>query len=288
MKVGTIKSIFRYPVKSMGGEQVDRAYVDATGVLGDRVWTARDDSGGGISGAKRFPLLMHCDAQFVEEPTVEKRSARAVITLPDGATIHTDDADAAARISAAIGAEVSLWPIVPKDQLDHYRRDPSALAGEDALRAVFARLPDEPLPDLSVFPAEIMEFESPLGTYFDAFPLLMMTQSALDLVQARNADAQIDVRRFRPNFLIETPDGQPGHAEADWAGKTLQIGDVVIKVEITCPRCVMITHGFKDLAKDPGIMRTVVQETGGDLGVNASVLQPGELRLGDEVRVLDA
>ena len=281
MKVGTVKSIMRYPVKSMGGEQVDQSFIDENGVVGDRAWTVRDDNGGGISGAKRFPTLMACDARFLDDPTPDARSARAEITLPDGTVLTTDSADAAAQISSAIGADISLWPIVSREQLDHYRRDPSMMAGEDALRALFARLPDEPLPDLASFPKELMEFESPPGTYFDAFPLLLMTQAALDLVQARAPESAIDVRRFRPNFLIDA--AGDGHVEESWVGKNVQMGDAVIRMEMTCPRCVMITHGFKDLPKDPGIMRAVVQQTGGDLGINASVAQAGTIRVGDQL-----
>ncbi len=287
MKVGTIKSIYRYPVKSMGGEEIDQSFVDQTGVLGDRVWTMYDQSGGGISGAKQYSGLMQFDAKFTADPTLEHRAARAEITLPDGTVVATDDPSAGQQISAVLGVDLALLPVMPADQLDYYRRDPNAEFGEDDLRAMFARTPDEPLPDMSVFPAEIMEFSSPLGTHFDAFPLMMMTQSGLDGVQARVTDSRVDVRRFRPNFLIETLDGRPGHAEADWAGKRLQMGDLVVQLGVTCPRCIMTTHGFKDLPKDPKIMRSVVQETGGDLGVYASVVQPGIVKTGDDIVLID-
>jgi uncharacterized protein YcbX len=287
MIVGTIKTIYRYPVKSMGGEEVSQSFVDDTGVLGDRVWTMYDQGGGGISGAKRYPGLMQFDAKFVADPTPDHRAARAEITMPDGTVIATDDPAAGQKISAVLGVDMSLLPVMPADQLDHYRRDPSIEFNEEGMRALFARTPDEPLPDLTAFPAEIMEYESPLGTHFDAFPLMMMTQSGMDGVQARSAGSQVDVRRFRPNFLIETVDGKPGHAEADWSGKKLQIGELVIQADITCPRCIMTTHGFKDLPKDPKIMRSVVQETGGDLGIYAAVVTPGVVKAGDDIVVID-
>lgn len=70
-------------------------------------------------------------------------------------------------------------------------------------------------------------------------------------------------------------------------GKTVRLGEAVLKMEILCPRCVMTTHPFQDLPEDPAIMRSVVQETGGDLGINASVLEAGTVRLGDELVVID-
>ncbi len=287
MKIGTIKNIYRYPVKTMGGEEVNQCFVDETGVLGDRVWTMYDQNGGGICGGKRYPALMQFDARFTATPTPEHRAAQAEITMPDGTVLATDDPSASKQISDVLGVEMALMPVMPADQLDHYRRDPSVEFSEEGLRAMFARTPDEPLPDLTTFPAEVLEFESPPGTYFDAFPLMMMTQSGMDGVQARSSESQVDVRRFRPNFLIETVDGKPGHAEADWAGKTLQIGELVLQADMTCPRCVMTTHGFKDLPKDPKIMRAVVQETGGDLGIYARVVQPGIVNVGDDIVLVD-
>lgn len=290
MTTGSIGQIYRYPVKSMGGESLDQTDVGDNGVLGDRAWAVRDDVKGGIKGAKKFPALMQCHARYLDEPTGEHPSARAEIELPGGARVSTGDQDVASQISAAIGNDVSLWPLMPKGDLAHYRREGAeALASEEGLRAVFAREPDEPLPDLSVFPAELMEYESPLGTYFDAFPLLIMTRAALDFVQSKAGESIIDVRRFRPNFVIETGEtGETvrGFVEENWTGKKMRIGNLTVQAEVICPRCVMTTHGFDDLPKDPTIMRTLVRETGGHLGLYASVLEPGTVSVGDEVEIL--
>jgi uncharacterized protein YcbX len=75
---------------------------------------------------------------------------------------------------------------------------------------MFGRSSDEPLPDLSIF-AEVIEFESPPGTYFDVFPLLLITDTALNTLQQRRPESQIDVRRFRPNFLMMEPEMVPRH-----------------------------------------------------------------------------
>lgn len=62
----------------------------------------------------------------------------------------------------------------------------------------------------------------------------------------------------------------------------------MLEVGVPCPRCVMITHGFADLPKDPGLMRTLVREAGGNFGIYARVAEPGRAQAGDAVELLAA
>ena len=103
----------------------------------------------------------------------------------------------------------------------------------------------------------------------------------------RIQDSIFDVRRFRPNLLLSDTDASISFPEQEWRGRRIQIGDVVLRVTVECPRCVMTTHGFEDLPKDPGIMRALVREAGGNLGVYATVDTPGPIKVGDSVRLLD-
>ena len=86
------------------------------------------------------------------------------------------------------------------------------------LRGVFGRTDDEPLPAFDIFPPEIIEFESPPGTYYDAFPLLVLTESALRSMRDALSDSIVDVRRFRPSIVIEAD--ETGHPEFEWAGRS--------------------------------------------------------------------
>ena len=162
--MGTITSIHRYPVKSMGGETLSSVDLTQGGLPGDRCWAVRDEVRGGIRGAKKIPALMTCHARFAETPAATGSSA-AEITLPGGELVSTGDADAGKRISDAVAHEVSLWPLLPADAREHYLRGaPDHEDMEKEFRAMFARLPDEPLPDIGKFPPELLEFESPPGT----------------------------------------------------------------------------------------------------------------------------
>lgn len=285
--MATLKEIFRYPVKSMGGGPMDKAQLGEWGIPGDRAWTVKDEERGGIKGGKRFPQLMAMNANYLSEPGPESPSPTVEITLPDDSTVRSDDSDVSARLSEAVGSPLSLWPLLPKDQLDHYRRTPPPPGTdiEASLRESFARTESEPLPDLSGFPKELFEFESPPGTYFDAYPILLMSTGSLETMRSRseNEGIQYDIRRFRPNLLVELPGAFPENA---WVGKKVKIGSVVLKVESTCPRCVMTTHGFRDLPKEPQVMRELVKQNNGDLGVYCTVSEPGILSRGDHVELV--
>lgn len=282
----SVENLFRYPVKSMGGESLSSVQLGLQGIPGDRAWAVRDEERGGIRGGKRFPELMACHARYPDEPASEG-SSPAEITLPTGDAVHTGDEAAGAVLSEVVGSPVTLWPLMPADAVDHYKRGAPVLDDMEAeLRRVFAREPNEPLPDISVFPPELMQFESPLGTYFDAFSLLLLSRQSLDTMQRAYPDEVFDVRRFRPNILIDAPDGED-FPENVWEGKSIRIGDTVLKAEVICPRCVMTTHGFDDLPKSPGIMRSLVQQAGGNLGIYASVVEPGHISVGDGLEILD-
>lgn len=285
--VAVVTDLFRYPVKSMGGEKLTSVSIGAGGIPGDRAWAVRDETLGGIRGAKRFPELMACQARYPQAPTPDG-SSLAEVTLPSGQVIRTDDDGLAPALSNLLGSPVSFWPIMPADMLDHYRR--GAPVEDDMLaelRRIFARDENDPLPDLAAFPEMLMEFESPPGSYFDAFPLLLMTRQMLDSLAVVAKDSQFDIRRFRPNILLDADGSGDRYPEFSWAGRKVKIGDAVLQVTIECPRCQMVTHGFDDLPKDSEIMKTMIRHSNGNAGVYAEVIEPGVVKAGDTLTILD-
>lgn len=280
-----VSQIWQYPVKSMVGATLDRADVITTGIVGDRTWAARDQVRGGIRGAKVLGGLMRLSARYVDGAGAP--GGPVAITLPDGGSVTTDDADVDARVSAAIDHEVVLEQLRPAADLDHFRRG-EAYHDDlmDELRSIFGRDDDEPLPDLSRFPPEIIEFESPPGTYYDAYPLLLVTTSALRSLTDALPESAVDVRRFRPSVVIDTGDAA-GHPEREWIGRRMRIGAVEVDIVGGCPRCVMVTRQVDDdLPRDRAILRHIVRDLDQDVGVYATVAGPGPITVGDEVAVL--
>ena len=278
MTNASILNIYRYPVKSMMGETLSEADIGEAGIPGDRGWAVRDEKRGGIRGGKKIPQLMTLTAQ--SGPTAP------LITAPDGDSASASTESINEWLSDKLNHPVTLWPLLPADQLDHYRRGaPDTEDFEQELRAVFGRLPEEPLPDLTGF-EELLEFESPPGTYFDAFPISIMSQQSLASMNQLEGESRFDVRRFRPNLLVDIPDTDHPFPEQAWIGKTLSIGSVKLKIDMTCPRCSMTTHGFDDLPRDTEVMRKLVNHSDGNLGIYASVMQAGKVSAGDSVGVV--
>ena len=281
--VGTISGIFRYPVKSMLGETLESTELGIDGIPGDRAWGVRDELRGDFFVGKRAGELMSCRAFF--ESKVDRGGTQAVprICLPEGDSFLADSPDAAARVGRVVGREVTLWPVVPEARQATPRDEVSLL---DEMQTLMARVEGEPTPDFSAPAPELLEVYARGGPFFDAFPLLLATQRSLDSLAAAAPDSKLDVRRFRPNLLIETPQ-QAAYPEQDWIGRRVQIGEAVLAIQSTCIRCIMTTHAFDDLPEDPAIMRTIVKEAEGNLGVYATVAEGGAIRAGDSVILLD-
>jgi uncharacterized protein YcbX len=284
--IGTVQEIWRYPVKSMVGERLERTTIASRGLPGDRGWALRDEAAGEIRGGKKLPALMRCTARYLLEPG-EGDVPPAQITFPDGSSVTTEDPDVSGRLSAFLGRTVTIWPLQPAEDRDHYRRGlPDKPDLMDELRDVFGRLPDEPLPDLSVFPQELFEFTGPLGTHFDAFPLHLLTTASLAALGADAPAERFDRRRFRPNLLIASSADERGLIEAGWSGKSLRVGEAVVHVEMPCVRCSMTTQAQPDLPKDPLVLRAIVREGDQNLGAYATVTKPGRVAVGDVVELL--
>jgi uncharacterized protein YcbX len=273
-----ISQLWSYPVKSMVGEQVPSAELSILGIVGDRHWAIRDLERGGIRGAKKIGALMQFSAQ--------RHNDDVMITLPDGTTVSSRDADVDAVLTTALGHQVSLESLPTDNNLEHFRRGPGDFDDPmQELRAIFGRTQDEPLPNFAAFPPEVVEFESPPGTHYDCWPLMVMTTSAMDALRAALPSSVIDERRFRPSVMVETND--VGHVEFSWKGKRAQMGTAVVEFLDPCPRCVMVTQPVNDnIGQDRDILRHIVRDLDQNLGVYARIVTPGVVNVGDAVTFL--
>lgn len=281
-----VLELWRYPAKSMLGQRCDSAEIGPLGMLLDRHWAVWDEARGGIVGAKKIGGLMMMSARFVERE-VSPGIRHIEITLPDGTTVCSDDPRANDLVSEALGRRVRLSPL--EDDPDHYLRaapDSTDVVAEG--RKILGLEDDEPFPDMSVFPADVGRYESPPGTYYDVYPLVISSTGSLDTLRSLLPDTAMDWRRFRPSIVVDLPATEVAPwPEMELLGQRLRIGDEV-EVQIQSggvPRCVMATRQVAELPEDRRIMRTLVRETGQCFGIYATIAATGTIRVGDEITV---
>ena len=111
---------------------------------------------------------------------------------------------------------------------------------------------------------------------FDVLPLLVATDGAI-------AAFGRDVRRLRPNLVVS---GVDGLKETTWPGAELHIGEAVVRLDSMRPRCPMTTVDPDTLERDPGVLRDIGRRFGGRLALNADVIRPGLVQVGDAVRLV--
>jgi len=278
-RLGQVASIFRYPVKTLQGESVDSIAVTELGFEGDRLWALRDEKRGDFGGGKRIVPLMHLSARMGVD------GAPPTIELPNGKCFAADDPDASRLLSEALDHPVTVWPVGATPEAPAEVEQVADLEAD--FRAAMGREGDEPTPDFSQIPESMMGYLGKAGRpYVDLAPLLVMTQQSLDALARAATSSKIDVRRFRPSFVIDADAGS-GFPEQDWIGARVRVGGAIFQLPMTCPRCVMTTREFADLPRDPGIMRKLVTETGGNLGVYGTIEQAGTISVGDTVERMD-
>lgn len=268
MTESTVLALWRYPVKSMQGEEVNATSITPKGLLGDRAYALMDTADGKTVTAKnpkKWPAMFRFRAAFAEPSMDAVPPIR--ITTPDGRVLDSRQPDVNQVLSETLGRAVVLADQPPaKPHLDEYWPDAADVPG---------------LPHSD----DVTDEATLENTFFDLAILHLLSTSTLNALRAAYPDGRFEARRFRPNIIVSA--GAEPFAENAWIGKTIAIGDQV-KLSITgpCPRCVMTTLPQADLPKDPGILRAAVQHNGGNVGVYASVVQCGIIRQGDPITLV--
>src|ERR687888_878600 len=277
--LGSVVSLWRYPVKSMMGEELNAAEVTERGLLGDRAYALVDRSDGKVASAKnprKWPQLFDFRAALVDMPRPGAKVPPVRITLPDGTMVSSEQSDVDQVLSRALKREVTL------DATERGQRE----VVESTFPNPWTPRAEEYWPDMEGldFRDTVTDFELPEGTFFDCAVVHLLTTATLDRLRELYPAGRFEARRFRPNVVAETADGAKEFVEDAWIGRTLAIGEAVrLSVSGPCPRCVMTTLPQGDLPKDPGILRTAARHNRVHVGVYASVLRGGTVRRGDPI-----
>jgi uncharacterized protein YcbX len=268
---GLVTSLWRYPVKSMQGEELGAAEVTARGLLGDRAYALIDRADGKAATAKnprKWPTLFGFRAAFIEPPRLGASVPAVRITLPDGAIATSQQVDVNQVLSKVLNRTVTLTTTGGADagsvQAEEYWPDMEGLDHRDTVT-------DFPLPE---------------GTFFDVAMVHVLTTATLARLHQLYPQGRFEIARFRPNIVVTPASDEEDFLENAWIGHTLAIGDSVrLRITQPCGRCVMTTLAQGDLPRDPGILRTAAQHNKVNVGVYATVERVGTIRRGDPAKV---
>ncbi len=247
-----VTELWRFPIKSMLGEQLSEVQVGPLGFEGDRRRAVIDVDSGVSLSAKRYAELLRCRCRTVGD-TVR-------IEFADGDKLDADSSRAAEKLSALLDRRVGVQAV----------GDGSVVRHE--------------------FPTEIATgsgapylHEPGLDAYFDRAPLHLLTTATLAELGRLKPASSFVAARFRPNILVGVD--LVGFVEDDWVGRTLRVASVEFEVIDRKPRCVMTTRPQGDLQKDPDVLRTVAQSNGGNAGIELRTADTSVIRVGDAVTV---
>jgi uncharacterized protein len=276
-----VAALWRYPVKSMQGEELSASEITSAGLLGDRQFAVVDLATGKVAGAKnprKWPGFLQFRAGYMSPPAAGVALPPVRVTLPDGTSVTSEDGDLPKLLSEALGRDVVFAGTAAFPGGTGSAGDTGG-AGE----ASGAARAEDYQPDSG----DVIDWELPAGTFFDCAPVHLVTTATLDRLRSLYPTGRFEPRRFRPNIIVATGPDVSGFAENDWVGRVVAIGDNVrLRVFMATGRCVMTTLAQFDLPKDSGILRTAAQHNDAAVGVYAEVVSGGLVRRGDLVTVL--
>jgi uncharacterized protein YcbX len=250
----------------MIGEELNSSYVTERGLIGDRVYALIDQQTGKVASAKnpgKWGKLFDFHAAFIDSPQTAENIPPVRITLPDGSQIFSNHGEIDRTLSRVLSREVSVMnSSLEKPSYEEYWPDIEGLAQRETVT-------DEAMPP---------------QTFFDIAVIHLLTTSTIDRLRELYPEGRFEVRRFRPNIVVESASEEKDFIENSWVDMKLRIGEeIVLKVIGPCTRCVMTTLPQGDLPKDLGILRTVAKYNQVHAGVYASVHRGGTIHRGDNI-----
>ncbi|MGO4445242.1 MOSC domain-containing protein [Mycobacterium sp. 2YAF39] len=291
MSLGQVSALWRYPVKSLGGEQVEQIDIGTRGPHGDRLWAVRDLERDVTATARRIPALLGATARYVAPLASDAGPGNAPeveITFPDGTVRSSSDPDVHKTLSELADRDVRLTALPPADDTSLHKlsRDERENMSIAALRKDFGIAEGEKFPDMSMFRVTDLtmlgKYSTPPGMFVDLAPVHVMTKTSLETIGAELGGDDVDVRRFRPNILLALENPEDGLPESNWSGGRLSLGGAVLDVTMPTIRCVVPSRAQPGFDVDRRITKAVAGRANRCLGVYCWVGTGGAVSVGDE------
>src|SRR5919197_2494128 len=191
-ELGSVVSLWRYPVKSMMGEELNATEVTQRGLIGARAYALVDSSDGKAATAKnprKWPRLFDFSATFIEPARAATGVPPVRIALPDGSTVTSDQSDLNQILSKALNREVTLRAAEHGSvNAEEYWPDMEGLDQRDT----------------------VTNFTLPDGTFFDCAMVHLLTTATLERLRESYPQGRFESQRFRPNIVLECREDEKG------------------------------------------------------------------------------
>ncbi len=258
--VATVESLWRYPVKSMRGEELDEMFAGYSGVYGDRLFAFKSSA-----SPKGFPYLTGREQR-------QMLRYRPRFRDPDKAARPTNLTEAESMSANPVSADLADLMV------DVETPTGEIVAIDDPKLIEMLREGIEEQHHLTLLRSE--------RAMTDCRPVSIFSlQSARQL--AEETGTPVDKRRFRANVYVDLASAE-GFAENAFVGRSLRIGPkVVVTILERDPRCMMITLDPDTGEKAPAILKKVAQAHDGMAGVYGAMMVEGMLHEGDSVELLE-
>jgi len=259
--IGKVDSLWRYPVKSMRGEELKEAFVGFSGVYGDRLFAFKDAAAPGgfpyLTAREQQDMLLYRPRFQNSDKAAKPPNLTEAEDMAPGITpIFADSAELALNVETPSGEVLAVDDPALIDQLRTGLKDKHALT---LLRS------DRALTDCRPVSLFSLQTTRQLG---------------------EEIETVLDKRRFRANVYMDL-EAVDGFSEDGLVGKTLQIGSkVVLSILERDPRCKMITLDPDTAESNPKILRIVAKGHDGMAGIYSAVLVEGAVKPGDEIKLL--
>jgi len=246
MQVGKVIELWRYPVSSVGGEQIGALEASPDGVPRERDFGIVDAQTGAVADPGR-------EERWRAALTVRARingDGETELCTPASAWMSAMNLNLRSALADHFGFPVEIRPYADRH---------SAPAGYDGPFA---------------------------GNRYQPSALHMLTTASITELKRLHPDGNPDRRRFRPNMVVEMDAMEGSFPETEWLGRALRVGDLTMQVTDPTRRCGLTVLGQDDLPYDPEILRQLVRKNDRNIGVYCQPDRIGVIKAGDAVHLL--
>ncbi len=277
MTTYSIAELWRYPVKSMGGERVKSLELRTSAVVGDRRWAVRNIETGKIASAKRprpYGQLLFWSAKT-------QADGGLVAVGPDGREYAVGSGELDAALTEALDEPVRLFEVEE--------------GREETYASEWPEIPGTVLSDVEVdLPVAALTEKT---SFVDASAVHIIVNQSMAHLASLLDGTKLGVERFRPNIVLDAHEdsGSGEFADLAWKDLDVKIGDVMLRIGDSTPRCVMTTLAQPGYEQAKGVLQVLAATARKEFdygafacfGTNAEVTAAGTISVGDTFTVPD-